>query len=105
MFHPVPSSACLTTPRVYPASPHRLPLPWLLYTVIHRFQPVAVSSNGLFCAIVLLFIMLLFVILSIALCKWRMNKVLGFIMFGLYFVFLVVSVLLEDRILVCPVSI
>ncbi|XP_058421860.1 sodium/potassium/calcium exchanger 2 isoform X2 [Diceros bicornis minor] len=82
-----------------------LPLPWLLYTIIHRFQPVAVSSNGLFCAIVLLFIMLLFVILSIALCKWRMNKVLGFIMFGLYFVFLVVSVLLEDRILVCPVSV
>ncbi|XP_019605922.1 sodium/potassium/calcium exchanger 2 isoform X2 [Rhinolophus sinicus] len=82
-----------------------LPLPWLLYTIIHRFQPVAVSSNGLFCAIVLLFIMLLFVILSIALCKWRMNKVLGFIMFGLYFVFLVVSVLLEDRVLVCPVSI
>ncbi|KAL2781557.1 sodium/potassium/calcium exchanger 2 isoform 2 [Daubentonia madagascariensis] len=82
-----------------------LPLPWLLYTVIRQFQPVAVSSNGLFCAIVLLFIMLLFVILSIALCKWRMNKVLGFIMFGLYFVFLVVSVLLEDRILVCPVSI
>ncbi|XP_039100359.1 sodium/potassium/calcium exchanger 2 isoform X1 [Hyaena hyaena] len=82
-----------------------LPLPWLLYTIIHRFQPVAVSSNGLFCAIVLLFIMLLFVILSIALCKWRMNKILGFIMFGLYFVFLVVSVLLEDRILVCPVSI
>uniref|UniRef100_A0A8C8YLV8 Solute carrier family 24 member 2 n=1 Tax=Prolemur simus TaxID=1328070 RepID=A0A8C8YLV8_PROSS len=82
-----------------------LPLPWLLYTVIRRFQPVAVSSNGLFCAIVLLFIMLLFVILSIALCKWRMNKVLGFIMFGLYFVFLVVSVLLEDRILMCPVSI
>ncbi|XP_060221802.1 sodium/potassium/calcium exchanger 2 isoform X2 [Meriones unguiculatus] len=82
-----------------------LPLPWLLYTVIHRFKPVTVSSNGLFCAIVLLFIMLLFVILSIALCKWRMNKILGFIMFGLYFVFLVVSVLLEDRVLECPVSI
>lgn len=96
------SSTCLTAP---PSIPHRLPLPWLLYTIIHRFQPVAVSSNGLFCAIVLLFIMLLFVILSIALCKWRMNKVLGFIMFGLYFVFLVISVLLEDRILVCPVSI
>ncbi|XP_037653196.1 sodium/potassium/calcium exchanger 2 isoform X2 [Choloepus didactylus] len=82
-----------------------LPLPWLLYTIIHRFHPVTVSSNGLFCAIVLLFIMLLFVILSIAFCKWKMNKVLGFIMFGLYFVFLVVSVLLEDRILMCPVSI
>ncbi|XP_077004174.1 sodium/potassium/calcium exchanger 2 isoform X2 [Tamandua tetradactyla] len=82
-----------------------LPLPWLLYTIMHGLRPVAVSSNGLFCAIVLLFIMLLFVILSIALCKWRMNKVLGFVMFGLYFVFLVVSVLLEDRILMCPVSI
>ncbi|XP_026722244.1 sodium/potassium/calcium exchanger 2 isoform X1 [Athene cunicularia] len=82
-----------------------LPLPWLLYAVINRFAPVAVSSNGLFCAIVLLFIMLLFVILSIAFCKWRMNKILGFLMFGLYFVFLIVSVLLEDKVIQCPVSI
>ncbi|XP_060618420.2 sodium/potassium/calcium exchanger 2 isoform X1 [Anolis sagrei] len=82
-----------------------LPLPWLLFAIINNFAPVAVSSNGLFCAIVLLFIMLLFVILSIAICKWNMNKFLGFTMFGLYFVFLVVSVMLEDRIIVCPVSI
>ncbi|NWR77312.1 NCKX2 protein, partial [Centropus unirufus] len=82
-----------------------LPLPWLLYAVINSFSPVTVSSNGLFCAIVLLFIMLLFVILSIAFCKWRMNKILGFLMFGLYFVFLIVSVLLEDKVIQCPVSI
>uniref|UniRef100_A0A8C4XNI0 Solute carrier family 24 member 2 n=1 Tax=Falco tinnunculus TaxID=100819 RepID=A0A8C4XNI0_FALTI len=82
-----------------------LPLPWLLYAVINSFIPVPVSSNGLFCAIVLLFIMLLFVILSIAFCKWRMNKILGFLMFGLYFVFLIVSVLLEDKVIQCPVSI
>uniref|UniRef100_A0A8C6XJV3 Solute carrier family 24 member 2 n=1 Tax=Naja naja TaxID=35670 RepID=A0A8C6XJV3_NAJNA len=82
-----------------------LPLPWFIYAVINNFSPVEVSSNGLFCAIVLLFIMLLFVILSIAFCKWKMNKFLGFTMFGLYFVFLIVSVLLEDRIIVCPVSI
>ncbi|XP_054253809.1 sodium/potassium/calcium exchanger 2 [Indicator indicator] len=82
-----------------------LPLPWLLYAVINSLAPVTVSSNGLFCAIVLLFIMLLFVILSIAFCKWRMNKILGFLMFGLYFVFLIVSVLLEDKVLQCPVSI
>ncbi|NWX41436.1 NCKX2 protein, partial [Steatornis caripensis] len=82
-----------------------LPLPWLLYTVINSFAPVAVSSNGLFCAIVLLFIMLLFVILSIAFCRWRMNKILGFLMFGLYFMFLIVSVLLEDKVIQCPVSI
>ncbi|XP_039401426.1 sodium/potassium/calcium exchanger 2 isoform X4 [Mauremys reevesii] len=82
-----------------------LPLPWLMYAAINGFVPVTVSSNGLFCAIVLLFIMLLFVILSIALCKWRMNKFLGFTMFGLYFIFLIVSVLLEDKVILCPVSI
>ncbi|XP_053910991.1 sodium/potassium/calcium exchanger 2 isoform X4 [Cuculus canorus] len=82
-----------------------LPLPWLLYAVINSFAPVTVSSNGLFCATVLLFITLLFVILSIAFCKWKMNKILGFLMFGLYFVFLIVSVLLEDKVIQCLVSI
>nr|XP_056704179.1 sodium/potassium/calcium exchanger 2 [Euleptes europaea] len=82
-----------------------LPLPWLLFATFNDFVPVTVSSNGLFCAIVLLFIMLLFVILSIALSKWNMNKCLGFTMFGLYFLFLIVSVLLEDRIIMCPVTI
>ncbi|XP_018615293.1 sodium/potassium/calcium exchanger 2 isoform X2 [Scleropages formosus] len=82
-----------------------LPFPWLLYSFMNDFKPVAVSSNGLFCAIVLLFLMLLFVIISIAACKWRMSKLLGFIMFLLYFVFLVVSVMLEDKVIICPVSI
>lgn len=82
-----------------------LPVPWLLYSFLHGLAPVAVSSNGLFCAIVLLFIMLLFVIISIASCKWKMNKVLGSTMFLLYFIFLVLSVMLEDRIITCPVSI
>ncbi|XP_057624526.1 sodium/potassium/calcium exchanger 1 isoform X4 [Chionomys nivalis] len=82
-----------------------LPVPWLLFSLINTLQPVPVSSNGLFCAIVLLFLMLLFVIFSIASCKWRMNKILGFTMFLLYFVFLVISVMLEDRIISCPVSI
>ncbi|XP_013859851.1 sodium/potassium/calcium exchanger 2 [Austrofundulus limnaeus] len=82
-----------------------LPFPWLLWSLFRGLSPVQVSSNGLFCAIVLLFIMLLFVIISIAACKWRMSKLLGFIMFMLYFVFLVVSVMLEDRVITCPVSI
>uniref|UniRef100_A0A8C5EPY2 Sodium/potassium/calcium exchanger 1 n=1 Tax=Gouania willdenowi TaxID=441366 RepID=A0A8C5EPY2_GOUWI len=82
-----------------------LPVPWLLFSSFHGFAPVAVSSNGLFCAIVLLFLMLLFVIVSIASWKWRMNKILGFTMFLLYFIFLVLSVMLEDRIIICPVSI
>lgn len=82
-----------------------LPVPWLLFCLINGLQPVPVSSNGLFCAIVLLFLMLLFVISSIASCKWRMNKILGFTMFLLYFVFLIISVMLEDRIISCPVSV
>uniref|UniRef100_A0A3P8W0J2 Solute carrier family 24 member 2 n=1 Tax=Cynoglossus semilaevis TaxID=244447 RepID=A0A3P8W0J2_CYNSE len=82
-----------------------LPFPWLLYNIINDFKPVEVSSNGLFCAIVLLFLMLLFVIMSIAACKWKMSKFLGFFMFLLYFVFLVVSVMLEDKIITCPVTV
>uniref|UniRef100_A0A8C7ED20 Sodium/potassium/calcium exchanger 1 n=1 Tax=Nothoprocta perdicaria TaxID=30464 RepID=A0A8C7ED20_NOTPE len=82
-----------------------LPVPWFLFSVFNGFSPVAVSSNGLFCAIVLLFLMLLFVIISIAVCKWKMNKILGLTMFALYFVFLIISVMLEDRIISCPVSV
>ncbi|XP_056870733.1 sodium/potassium/calcium exchanger 1-like isoform X4 [Takifugu flavidus] len=82
-----------------------LPVPWLLFILLHKGEPVTVSSNGLFCAIVLLFLMLLFVIASIAACRWRMSRMLGFTMFVLYFVFLVLSVLLEVRALICPVSI
>ncbi|XP_057286982.1 sodium/potassium/calcium exchanger 1 isoform X4 [Pezoporus wallicus] len=82
-----------------------LPVPWFLYSVFNELDPVAVSSNGLFCAIVLLFLMLLFVIISIAACKWKMNKLLGLTMFALYFVFLIISVMLEDKIISCPVSV
>ncbi|NXC97750.1 NCKX1 protein, partial [Certhia familiaris] len=82
-----------------------LPVPWFLFSIFNGLSPVAVSSNGLFCAIVLLFLMLLFVILSIAVCKWKMNKLLGLTMFALYFVFLIISVMLEDKIIFCPVSV
>uniref|UniRef100_A0A8C5D171 Sodium/potassium/calcium exchanger 1 n=1 Tax=Gadus morhua TaxID=8049 RepID=A0A8C5D171_GADMO len=82
-----------------------LPVPWLMYSLSHGNQPIQVRSNGLFCAIVLLFLMLLFVIISIAACRWRMSRGLGLTMFVLYFLFLVLSVMLEDRILTCPVSI
>ncbi|KAK5927962.1 hypothetical protein CgunFtcFv8_013066 [Champsocephalus gunnari] len=79
-----------------------LPVPWLLYSSFHGFAPVAVSSNRLFCSFVLLFIMLFFFIISIASCKWKLNKILGFTMFLLYFTFLGLSLMLE-YIIVCPV--
>ena len=76
-----------------------------MYSLLSGGESIPVSSNGLFCAIVLLFLMLLFVMASIAACRWRMSRLLGFTMFLLYFVFLVLSVLLEDRVLTCPISI
>ncbi|XP_071354301.1 sodium/potassium/calcium exchanger 1-like [Trachinotus anak] len=71
-----------------------LPVPWLLYSSIHGLAPVAVSSNGLFCAVMLLLLMLLFIII-IASCKWKMNRVLGIIMLLLYFLFLVHHVMVH----------
>ncbi|XP_048383652.1 sodium/potassium/calcium exchanger 2-like isoform X3 [Stegostoma tigrinum] len=82
-----------------------LPLPWLLHALINNFTPIEVRSNGLFCSIVLLFIMLLFVILSIGACKWKMNKILGIIMFILYVAFLITSVMLEEKVIGCPVTV
>ncbi|KAF9803568.1 hypothetical protein SFRURICE_008723 [Spodoptera frugiperda] len=78
-----------------------LPLPWLLYGLING-EPVQVNSKGMVCSIVLLFAMLLFVILSIACFRWKMNKGLGFTMFLLYFVFVGVSLGLEYGYLHCP---
>ncbi|XP_034935290.1 sodium/potassium/calcium exchanger Nckx30C isoform X2 [Chelonus insularis] len=79
-----------------------LPVPWLLYGLIYG-KPVEVNSVGMVCSIAILFCMLLFVILSIACFKWRMNRGLGFTMFLLYFVFVAVSLMFEYQILVCPV--
>ncbi|XP_041984341.1 sodium/potassium/calcium exchanger Nckx30C isoform X3 [Aricia agestis] len=78
-----------------------LPLPWLLYGIIYG-EPVQVNSKGMVCSIVLLFAMLIFVILSIACFRWKMNKGLGFTMFLLYFVFVAVSLGLEYGYLHCP---
>ncbi|XP_018348045.1 PREDICTED: sodium/potassium/calcium exchanger Nckx30C isoform X1 [Trachymyrmex septentrionalis] len=79
-----------------------LPVPWLLYGLIYG-KPVEVNSVGMVCSIAILFCMLLFVIMSIACFRWKMNRGLGFTMFILYFVFVAVSLMFEYEILVCPV--
>nr|CAD7577332.1 unnamed protein product [Timema californicum] len=78
-----------------------LPVPWLLYGII-KGKPVEVNSVGMVCSIAILFMMLLFVIMSIACFRWRMNKGLGFTMFLLYFVFVAVSLMFEYKIIRCP---
>ncbi|XP_035709634.1 sodium/potassium/calcium exchanger Nckx30C isoform X2 [Folsomia candida] len=78
-----------------------LPVPWLLYAIIEN-KPIKVSAKGMLCSVSILFGMLVFVVLSIMIFRWRMNKGLGLIMFVLYFIFLGVSLLFEYNVLVCP---
>ena len=61
-----------------------------------------VDSAGLFCLVLLLFGMLLFVVISIAVCRWKMSKQLGFTMLLLYVLFLVLALLLELSVIGCP---
>ena len=82
----------------------RLPIPWLLYSAAYEGTPIDVDSNGLSCSIVLLFAMLLVVVVVIAASKWKMTKVMGGAMLVLYAVFVVLSVLLELKIVSCPVE-
>ncbi|XP_066143059.1 sodium/potassium/calcium exchanger Nckx30C-like isoform X3 [Euwallacea fornicatus] len=79
-----------------------LPVPWLLFGIIYR-EPVEVNSTGMVCSITILFMMLIFVIISIAMFRWKMNKGLGFTMFLLYFVFVAVSLMFEYKHIMCPV--
>ncbi|XP_071053821.1 sodium/potassium/calcium exchanger Nckx30C-like isoform X3 [Onthophagus taurus] len=78
-----------------------LPVPWLIYGIIYN-KPVEVNSVGMVCSITILFMMLLFVVLSIACFRWKMNKGLGLTMFLLYFVFVAVSLMFEYETIVCP---
>ncbi|XP_066273889.1 sodium/potassium/calcium exchanger 2-like [Branchiostoma lanceolatum] len=78
-----------------------LPVPWLLYACVYNGRAVDVNSRGLFCSILMLLAMLVCVIVTIAACRWRMNRVLGIIFFTLYLVFMVLSVLLELDIIKC----
>lgn len=80
---------------------HSLPIPWLLYGILFQ-APVEVNSCGMVCSIAILFMMLLFVIASIACFQWRMNKGLGVTMFLLYFVFVAISLMFEYKHLTCP---
>ncbi|KPM07824.1 potassium-dependent sodium-calcium exchanger-like protein 2 [Sarcoptes scabiei] len=76
-----------------------LPFPWLIYTLL--FGNVPVNSSGMICSVMLLFLMLLFVIVTIALFKWRLNIGMAIAMFALYFFFIASSLLLEREIIKC----
>jgi len=79
-----------------------LPIPWMLWSASHNLEFYPVQSNGLFCSICLLLAMLVAVVSSIAFSNWKMSKLLGLGMMGLYLVFLVLAVSVEKGLIKCP---
>ena len=86
-------------------STYRLPVPWLLWTLINYPNPFIVSSDGVGCSIALLFLMLVLVFLSIVFFKWKMTKPMGIFMGLLYIVFVIISVGLEECWFACPIRV
>ena len=81
----------------------RLPLPWLLFTLI-KGKEVSVSAEGMVCSVAILFMMLCLVFLSILVFNWKMTKTMGIAMFLLYFVFVAVSLGFQYDYIICPIG-
>jgi len=63
-----------------------LPLPWFLYAVSHT-EAVEVESDEVLVSVLILLFMVLTVVVSIAVCGWKLSKRLGAFMIFLYVVF------------------
>ena len=79
-----------------------LPPPLIVALCYMRDDELQVKSDSLVFSVMILVIMLILVIATIALSKWRMTKTLGMIMFGLYAVFVALSLLIEYDIIEPP---
>jgi K+-dependent Na+/Ca+ exchanger-like protein len=72
-----------------------LPLPWFLFSCIKK-KPVSVEADSLFVSILILVAMIFAVIVTIVLSGWKMTKMLGYVMFILYAVYIVIALIRED---------
>ena len=71
-----------------------LPLPWLIYSAVNG-ESNFVESDSLLFSLFLLFLMLVCVIVAIAAFGWKLSKTLGALMFVLYAVFVLLTLLVE----------
>lgn len=69
-----------------------LPVPWMLFAIIYDC-PITVGADGVVVSIIVLLGMVLFVILSIMLCNWKMSFNLGMIMLVMYVLFVAQDVI------------
>ncbi len=65
-----------------------LPIPWLAYSAVNNGKAMQVYSESLLISVMTLVGMLAAVVGTIAICKWKMSKALGGVMFFLYACFL-----------------
>ena len=74
-----------------------LPIPWMIKTgIIDSFESeVPIKSDYLLAQTITLIMMVAFLIISIMSTGWKLSKQLGFVMFMLYMVFLVISLYME----------
>eukprot|EP00756_Hemistasia_phaeocysticola_P000512 Hpha_TRINITY_DN10364_c0_g1::TRINITY_DN10364_c0_g1_i1::g.116285::m.116285 len=79
-----------------------LPLPWLLYSIIHSGEAIEVESKSLGASVIMLFVMLFATIASIAFFGWRLNVALGGVCFLLYCMFLTMALLIETEVIDPP---
>jgi Ca2+/Na+ antiporter len=63
-----------------------LPIPWILFTIIFDCA-VSVGSSGVVISIIVLLGMVVFVIVAIIACEWKMSNNLGCVMLIMYIVF------------------
>lgn len=73
-----------------------LPIPWILFHIVHPGEKILVETKGMTRSILLLLVMLLCIVILIHFSSWKLTKTLGFTMFALYFAFLVQAILLEN---------
>ncbi|OZC08272.1 K+-dependent Na+/Ca+ exchanger family protein [Onchocerca flexuosa] len=91
-----------------------LPIPWLLQFAVlwlrsssstSSIATIPVISKGLICSVGLLFLVLIFLVIAVILCRWKLNKIFGMAMLIAYLAFCLLSVLLELGYIVCPLII
>ena len=76
-----------------------LPLPWIIRSAVDGGRAVSVESGQLGFSLTLLLIMLVTVVVSIMASNWMLGKRLGYAMFMLYGIFLLLSLLAEGGVI------
>lgn len=80
----------------------RMSLPWLLFAIF-RSEIIKVSSLGMVCSLVLLFLVFILVMVAVLIFKRRMTKIFGIILILIYVLFVIVALAFTYGAIQCPV--